>query len=106
MQTLQDKQLLTELFVNTPSRHYQLMDGLIKYKGHIWLGHNIDLHNKVMASLHNSAIGGHSGFPVTYHRIKQLFAWPAMKTTIHHSVGACDICARAKPNRSRYLGLL
>jgi transposase InsO family protein len=106
MQTPQDKQLLTELSVNTPSRHYQLTDGLIKYKGRIWLGHNVDLHTKVMASLHNSAIGGHSGFPVTYRRIKQLFAWPAMKTAIRQFVAACDICARAKPDRSRYPGLL
>jgi hypothetical protein len=106
MQTPQDKQLLTELSINSPSGHYQLTDGLIKYKGRIWLGHIIDLHNKVMASLHNSAIGGHSGFPVTYRRIKQLFAWPAMKTDIRQFVGACDICARAKLDRSRYPGLL
>jgi hypothetical protein len=29
---------------------------------------------KVMGALHDSPVGGHSGFPVTYRRIKSLFS--------------------------------
>jgi hypothetical protein len=99
--------LLTELAATaTPDGPYQLQDGLIKYKGHIWLGSNTALHNQVISSLHDSAMGGHSGFPVTYRRVKQLFAWPAMKSAVHDYVRSCTVCAQSKPDRVRYPGLL
>lgn len=59
-----------------------------------------------MAALHESAIGGHSGFPVTYRRIKQYFEWPATKTAILQFVKTCLVCQQAKLDRSKYLGLL
>jgi transposase InsO family protein len=59
-----------------------------------------------MSSLHDSAIGGHSGFSVTYRRIKALFSWPGMKNQIREFVGTCSICQQAKPDRSKYPGLL
>lgn len=61
---------------------YCLQDGLIRYKGRVWLGNNSALQSKVVAALHFGALGGHSGFPVTYRRIKQLFYWPHMKQVI------------------------
>lgn len=57
-------------------------------------------------ALHASALGGHSGFPVTYARIKQLFYWPHMKQIIKDYVAACTVCHQAKPDRTRYPGLL
>jgi hypothetical protein len=99
--------LRTELAATaTPDGPYQLQDGLIKYKGRIWLGSNTALHNQVISSLHDSAVGGHSGFPVTYRRVKQLFAWPAMKSAVHDYVRSCTVCAQSKPDRVRYPGLL
>jgi len=51
-------------------------------------------------------VGGHSGFPVTYTRIKQLFYWAGMKSAIHSFVQSCVVCLQAKPDRARYPGLL
>jgi hypothetical protein len=74
-------QLLTELVVGSGmSGHYKLQTRLIKYKGRLWLGNNVALHHKIVASLHDNTVGGHSRFPITYRRAKQLFAWPAMKS--------------------------
>lgn len=44
--------------------------------------------------------------PVTYSKLKQYFAWPGMKTSVHNFVKACTICQQAKPDRSKYPGLL
>jgi transposase InsO family protein len=88
------------------STPYKLKDGLIRYKGRIWLGYNSALQNKIFGALHDSFIGGHSGFPVTYRRIKTLFAWPGMKKRIKLKVKECSICQQAKPDRFRYPGLL
>lgn len=99
--------LLAQLSIqNLEDSPYKLKDGLIRYKGRIWLGHNSALQNKIFGALHDSSIGGHSGFPVTYRRIKTLFAWPGMKKQIKLKVKECSICQQAKPDRFRYPGLL
>lgn len=85
---------------------YSLHNGVIRYNNRVWLGSNVQVQTKVTTALHSSAIGGHSGFPVTYSRIKQLFYWPGMKAFIKKFVAACEVCHKAKPDRSRYPGLL
>jgi hypothetical protein len=83
-----------------------LADGIIKFENRIWLGSLVSLHKEVFAALHSSALGGHSGAPATYFRIKQYFYWPRMKSDILQWVQACAICQQAKPDRVRYPGLL
>ena len=70
------------------------------------MGSNSDLHKQILTALHSSPSGGHSGFPVTYRRVKQLFAWKAMKSDVKNFVACCSICQQAKPDRSKYPGLL
>jgi hypothetical protein len=53
-----------------------------------------------------TAIGGHSGVPATYSRLKQLFYWPSMKATMKSYVQSCTVCQQAKPDRARYPGSL
>ena len=59
-----------------------------------------------MTAMHNSALGGHSGFPVTYRRLKTTFAWPGMKQQVKEFVQSCLICQQAKPDKAKYPGLL
>lgn len=66
--------------------HFSLHSGFLRYNGKIWLGSNSTLHSRVFAALHSSAVGGHSGAPATYHRIRQLFYWPSMKSDIYRWV--------------------
>jgi len=101
------QELLTKLAV-TPNQedNYSLHDGIIRYKGKVWLGNNTVLQLKVLSALHDSAVGSHSGVPVTYRRVKQLFYWTGMKTDVHKYVQSCTICQQAKPDRSKYPGLL
>jgi hypothetical protein len=38
--------------------------------------------------------------------MKKLFAWRGMKSDVKNFVAACTVCVQAKPDRSRYPGLL
>jgi hypothetical protein len=100
-------ELLAKLAISSKDEpNYALHQGLICYKGCIWVGANSTLQTKIIQAFHLSAVGGHSGFPVTYGRVKQLFAWSELKTAVHQFVSQCPTCQQAKPDRAKYLGLL
>lgn len=100
-------QLISELLIDPAAKpHFSLKNGLLRYKGRIWLGTNTKLQQKIIQELHNSPLGGHSRFPVTYRRIKQLFAWFGMKKQVQSQLKQCQICIQAKPERVKYPGLL
>ena len=86
--------------------HFTLHQGLLRYKGRIWIGSDLTLQHKILEAFHCSAVGGHSGFPATYHHIKRLFAWTGLKSAVHLFVTACPTCQQAKPNQARYPVLL
>lgn len=93
-------ELLTKLSVNAQAAtNFTLKDGLLRFKGKVWIGNNSTLQQKIISAMHNTSIGGHSGIHVTYQKLKQLFAWPSMKTIVHEFVKSCLICQQAKPER-------
>ena len=70
----QAQRLLIELaLTNANDKGYTLQNGLIRYKGRLWLGNHEEAHRAVLLALHTGAIGGHSGVLGTYHRVKKLF---------------------------------
>jgi len=89
-----------------PKRRFHLQDGLIYFRNRIWLGGTPQLQLKMLRAFHDSTVGGHSGFPVTYRRVRLLFAWPKMKQQVHNYVQTCNTCQLAKPERINYPGLL
>ena len=58
---------------------YAMKDGILRYKGRVWIGNDATIQQHLINSLHSSAVGGHSGFHAMYNRIKRLFAWHDMK---------------------------
>lgn len=86
--------------------HFSFKDGILRYKNRVWIGQNPALQSQIISAFHASAVGGHSGVPVTYKRLKQLFAWPGMKTAVHKFVQECLVCQQSKPDRSKLPGLL
>lgn len=85
---------------------FLLHNGLLRYKRRIWVGSDDKLQHKIMSALHASAVGGHSGVPVTFSRIRRLFAWHGMKSAFCLFVQSCTVCQQAKPYRARLPGLL
>jgi hypothetical protein len=99
--------LFQELTVKSPNdKGYSLEQGIIKYKGRIFIGNNLALQTKLIAALHDSAIGGHSGMQASYQRIKQLYYWPGMKLAVENYVKQCSICQHAKALHHKPAGLL
>lgn len=92
--------------LDNASQDYQLVDGIIRHKGRVWIGNNELAQQHILQALHSSGIGGHSGFHATYHRIKQLFSWPKMKPTIRSYIQQCPICQQAKVEHVKTPGLL
>lgn len=103
----QAKQLLTEQsIVGTNDKGYSLTDGVIRYKGKIWLGNHKEAHQAILLALHSSGLGGHSGATAIYHKVKALFSWPGMKTSIKKYITECQVCSQAKLEHGRFPGLL
>lgn len=82
-----------------------LKEGVIRYKNRIWVGPDSKLQTRIIAAIHESAIGGHSGAPVTLRKLKQLFAWKGMNTTVHTFVAHYQTCLQAKLDRVAYPGM-
>jgi hypothetical protein len=80
--------------------------GLLRYMTRIWVGADSRFQYQLISTMHSSAIGEHSGVPVTYRRMKQIFAWKEMKSTIQDFVQPCVICQQAKHDRANRPGLL
>jgi hypothetical protein len=101
------QQLLTQLVVLSPNEDgFSLNKRIIRYQGRIWLGGNSAIQTKLITALHESAIGGHSGVEVTYHRLKNLFFWKGMKQDVDKFVKQCIICQKAKHSHQHPHGLL
>lgn len=77
--------LLQTLTVHSPNdKGFYVEKGLIKHQGRIYIGENLALQTKLISSLHDSAVGGHSGIQATYQRIKQLYYWPGLKLAVEN----------------------
>ena len=71
---------------------FTYINGLLRHKGCIWVGNEIALQKKLILAFHATSVGGHSGFPVTYRRLKQVFRWKGMKTLTRNLLSQCDSC--------------
>uniref|UniRef100_A0A8R7R865 Integrase catalytic domain-containing protein n=1 Tax=Triticum urartu TaxID=4572 RepID=A0A8R7R865_TRIUA len=83
-----------------------LHSGIIRHKGRIYVGKDLSLRKKLLAALHASDLGGHSGMKATYHRIKQIFYWPGLKQDVDKFVSECSVCQKNKGENCPYHGYL
>lgn len=103
----QAQQVLQELAITSPNEHgFELVGGLIKHNGRIWIGANSALQTKIISTFHCSAIGGHSGVQATFKRVHKLFTWPQLRTSVQEFVQQCVVCQQAKHELCRPPGLL
>jgi hypothetical protein len=69
------KSIIAKLVVDTgvvPNFTYS--GGLLHYKTKIWVGVDSEFQYQLILAMHSSVVGGHSGVPMTYRRMKQIFA--------------------------------
>ena len=60
----------------------------------------------LLKELHDSLLGGHSGFFRTFKRVANVVFWQGINKTIRDYVAACEICQRNKANTLAPAGLL
>lgn len=72
--------LLQRMAIHPQSdKKFSLKAGVLRLDQCIWVGNKPLLHHKLVSAFHDSALGGHSGFPVTYKHVRQLFRWAGMR---------------------------
>jgi hypothetical protein len=99
--------LIQQLAINSPDdKGFSMNHGLVKYKGRLVIGDNLALQTKLIATLHESAVGCHSGIQATYQRVKKLYYWPGMKLAVELFVRQCQVCQQAKHTNTKPGGLL
>jgi hypothetical protein len=97
-------QQLTVAPMGTPNTTFT--NGLLRYKGKLIIGSSTALRDKIVSSLHNSELGGHSGEKATYQRIKLLFHWTSMKQQVIDYIKQCPVCQINKTENCKYPGML
>ncbi|KAJ4764940.1 polyprotein [Rhynchospora pubera] len=80
--------------------------GVLRFKGRICVGTSGNWRQKILQSLHDSSIGGHSGINATYQKLQKLFFWPGLKQSVHDFVSTCTPCQLNKGEHMHPPGLL
>jgi hypothetical protein len=102
------KELEQQLHVKSDGvTHYTLTNGLIRYKGRLYIGSSSNLKINPMHSFHSLAWGGgHLGDRVTYNKLKSHFHWPRMKGDVTAFIKNCPTHRKNKAGNVPYPGLL
>lgn len=85
---------------------YQYCDGILKYKGKLYVGETSGLRARIIQHIHESNIGGHSGIENTYQKICNTFYWPGLRMQVKELVKTCHICQISKHEHVRQPGFL
>ena len=69
----------------------------IKEKGSFLLMAPSLLHADLIATAHESLIGGHSSQEKTLGKIQEQFSWPGIRSDVREFIDACPMCDKLKP---------
>ncbi|KAJ4745297.1 polyprotein [Rhynchospora pubera] len=100
------QELQSKIQQHEASAHYTVHQGVIRYKGRIYVEKHGDWREKLMHEIHDSSVGGHSGMQATYKRLKSQFYWPHMKEEVYKHVSECHNCQQNKVEHIKLPGLL
>jgi len=89
-----------------PNPHYSVADELLLWKGCLVIPKSHSLINTILHELHDTMIGGHSGYTRTLKRVAAQFYWPKMHVDIRQYVQQCLVCQQAKHDTTLPAGLL
>lgn len=87
------KTIVQDLLVNPDNQiGYQLKKGRLYKDDRIVIPKQSPRIQWLLTELHDSAVGGHSGFFRTYKRVSSLVFWEGMRKNIQDYVQACETC--------------
>ena len=82
------------------------IDGLIYYKGRIFLVSESAFKAKVLQACHDSPMAGHQGIGKTYRQVRERFSWKSLKEDVMRHIKECTTCQENKDEHTHPVGLL
>src|SRR5882724_2228413 len=77
-------------------KEWNAEDGLILYRGRIYVPNELELRREVVKSCHDPPIMGHPGRYKTLEIVQRNYWWPGMSTFVKNYVEGCVTCQESK----------
>ena len=71
---------------------WEMIDGLLWYKGFIYVPNDVTLRRDITERYHNTLSAGHPGENETLELVSRNYWWPQMGHFIREYVSTCDVC--------------
>ena len=81
-------------------------DGVLRFRGKIYVPRNLDLRRRIVSLCHNTKVAGHPRRWKTLELVSRNYWWPQMSRYVRQYVCTCDLCLRTKPIRQALVGKL
>ena len=81
-------------------------DGLLTYKGRIYIPDVADLRRIVMDEIHQAPYFGHPGYQKTIATARKQYFWPGMKKDMAKYISRCMKCQQVNIEHQHPAGLL
>ena len=86
--------------------NFRIIDGLIYYKGRIFLVPQSAFKVKVLQACHDSPMAGHQGIGKTYMQVRESFSWKGLKEDVMSHIKECTPCQENKDEHTHLARLL
>ena len=85
---------------------FQVVEGVLRFKGRVCVPQDMELRNKVLFEAHNTLYTAHPGGVKMYQDLKKNYWWLGMRKEVESYVAKCLTCQQVKAEHQRPSGTL